>query len=99
MMSLHTIEATILFVAPNAIIFLVVFAAGEILSTVSHIMVPNPTKTIVAETQSRLTDIVHELQRNLSKLTAIMKDDDYRTPSSVGRYGPVVDVVCIPYSW
>ena len=42
--------------------------AGEIIATLSHIMVPNPTKSTIAETQTRLTDIVAELQRNLSKL-------------------------------
>ena len=70
-------------------------AAGEILSTVSHIMVPNPTKSIVAETQSRLTDIVHELQRNLSKLMVVIKDEDYRTPSSVGRCVCVCVCACM----
>jgi hypothetical protein len=40
-------------------------------------MVPNPTKSIVAETQSRLTDIIHELQRNLSRLMWLMKEEDF----------------------
>lgn len=65
---------------------LYVFVAGEIISTVSHIMVPNPTKSIVAETQLRLTDIIHELQRNLSKLMLVMKTDDYILQSGMGRY-------------
>ena len=38
------------------------------MATVSHIMVPNPTKSIIAETQSRVSDIITEMQRNLSKL-------------------------------
>ena len=38
--------------------------AGEISSTVAHIMVPNPTKSIIAETQARLTDIIRELEKN-----------------------------------
>ena len=32
-------------------------------------MVTNPTKNILAETQSRLVDIITEAQRNFSKLT------------------------------
>ncbi len=42
--------------------------AGEITSAVSHIMVPNPTKAIIADTQHRLTSIINELQKSLSKL-------------------------------
>lgn len=42
--------------------------AGEVASTLSHVMVTNPTKNIMAETQSRLADIILEMQRNLSKL-------------------------------
>lgn len=42
--------------------------AGEVASTLSHVMVTNPTKNIMAETQSRLADIIAEMQRNLSKL-------------------------------
>ena len=64
--------------------------ANEILSTVSHIMVPNPTKTIVGGAQSRLTDIIHELQRNLTRLMVVMKDEEYGGP--VGRWGGVVVV-------
>ena len=43
-------------------------AAGETASTLSHVMVTNPTKNILAETQSRLADIIAETQRNLTKL-------------------------------
>ena len=42
--------------------------AGEVASTLSHVMVTNPTKNILAKTQSRLADIISETQRNLSKL-------------------------------
>jgi len=48
---------------------------------VSHIMVPNPTKSIIAETQARLTDIIAEIQRNLSKLLIVMDEQ----PPSAGR--------------
>ena len=48
--------------------------AGEISSTVAHIMVPNPTKSIIAETQSRLTDIIRELEKNLSQLIILVGD-------------------------
>ena len=53
---------------------LVLFVAGEISSTVSYIMVPNPTKSIIAETQSRLTDIIRELEKNLSRLVILVGD-------------------------
>ena len=46
--------------------------AGEVNTIISHIMVPNPTKSIIAETQSRVADIVAEMQRNLSKLLVCM---------------------------
>ena len=49
------------------------YTAGEISSTVAHIMVPNPTKSIIAETQSRLTDIIRELEKNLSRLIILEK--------------------------
>ena len=48
--------------------------AGEISSTVTHIMVPNPTKSIIAETQARLTDIIRELEKNLSRLIMLVGD-------------------------
>ena len=48
--------------------------AGEISSTVAHIMVPNPTKSIIAETQARLTDIIRELEKNLSRLIMLVGD-------------------------
>lgn len=48
--------------------------AGEISSTVAHIMVPNPTKSIIAETQARLTDIIRELEKNLSQLIILVGD-------------------------
>jgi len=40
-------------------------------------MVPNPTKTIVAETQARLTDIISELERNLTRLMLVLKGDQF----------------------
>ena len=43
-------------------------AAGEVASTLSHVMVTNPTKKILGETQSRLADIIAETQRNFTKL-------------------------------
>ena len=55
------------------------FTAGEISSTVAHIMVPNPTKSIIAETQSRLTDIIRELEKNLSRLIMLVGDKDLNT--------------------
>ena len=42
--------------------------AGEMASTLSHVMVTNPTKNILSQTQSRLADIISEAQRNFSKL-------------------------------
>ena len=45
-----------------------VYTAGEMASTLSHVMVTNPTKNILAETQSRLADIISEAQRNFSRL-------------------------------
>ncbi len=62
---------------PDTSIMCVCVTAGEIISTVSHIMVPNPTKTIVAETQARLTDIISELERNLTRLMLVLKGDQY----------------------
>ena len=56
--------------------------AGEIIATLSHIMVPNPTKSTIAETQTRLTDTVAEIQRNLSKLLIMIEQ-----PTSAGRLG------------
>ena len=47
---------------------IILCVAGEVASTLSHVMVTNPTKNILAETQSRLADIIAEMQRNLSKL-------------------------------
>lgn len=47
--------------------------AGEVASTLSHVMVTNPTKNIVAETQLRLADIIAEMQRNLSKLMVSLR--------------------------
>ena len=37
-------------------------------------MVPNPTKSIIAETQARLTDIIRELEKNLSRLIMLVGD-------------------------
>lgn len=37
-------------------------------------MVPNPTKSIIAETQARLTDIIRELEKNLSQLIILVGD-------------------------
>ena len=47
-------------------------------------MVPNPTKSIIAETQARLTDIIRELEKNLSRL--IMLVGDKAISASVERY-------------
>ena len=67
------------------LLFKVLFCvAGEISSTVAHIMVPNPTKSIIAETQARLTDIIRELEKNLSRL--IMLVGDKAISASVERY-------------
>lgn len=58
--------------------------AGEISSTVAHIMVPNPTKSIIAETQARLTDIIRELEKNLSRLIILVGDQ--RMNTSIDRW-------------
>lgn len=47
-------------------------------------MVPNPTKSIIAETQARLTDIIRELEKNLSRLIMLVGDKGMN--ASVERY-------------
>ena len=37
-------------------------------------MVPNPTKSIIAKTQARLTDIICELEKDLSQLIMLVGD-------------------------
>jgi len=66
---------------PKDIVSASIEQAGEIIATVSHIMVPNPTKSIIAETQARLTDIIAEIQRNLSKLLIVMDEQPAGRPS------------------
>ena len=51
-------------------------------------MVPNPTKSIIAETQARLTDIIRELEKNLSRL--IMLVGDKAISASVERYTLII---------
>ena len=64
-----------LFLAGNYFVnYVTTIIAGEISSTVAHIMVPNPTKSIIAETQARLTDIIRELEKNLSRLIMLVGD-------------------------
>ena len=46
--------------------YYIIIIAGEISTKVAHIMVPNPKKSVIAETQARLTDIIYELEKNLS---------------------------------
>ena len=53
--------------------------AGEVASTLSHVMVTNPTKTILTKTQSRLADIIAETQRNLSKLMLSLGNTENRS--------------------
>ena len=53
--------------------------AGEVASTLSHVMVTNPTRNILAETQSRLADIIVETQRNLSKLMLSLEKRETRS--------------------
>lgn len=48
--------------------------ADETASALSHVMVTNPTKNILAETQSRLADIIAETQRNLTKLMLSLRN-------------------------
>lgn len=63
--------------------------AGEVASTLSHVMVTNPTKNIMAETQSRLADIIAEMQRNLSRLMMALETQSEMWAASV--------CVCIVY--
>ena len=55
------------------------YVAGEVASTLSHVMVTNPTRNILAETQSRLADIITETQRNLSKLMLSLEKRETRS--------------------
>lgn len=51
------------------------------MSTVSHIMVPHPTKGIIADTQHRLTQIINKLQMNLSDLLLSTRGQSIDNPS------------------
>ena len=53
---------------PKDIMVTALEQVGEITDTVSRIMVPNPTKSIIAETQTRLKDTISELEKTLSRL-------------------------------
>ena len=87
-MCAHTHTHTLYFIAHTHAHTPPSHTAGEITATVSHIMVPNPTKGIIAETQHKLTNVITELQKNLSRLLIL-------TEGGQSFQGSVARCVCV----